>query len=85
MVCIGRRFEFQADHFAKCLNKSEHLKTSLIKLHKDNLTFPMSDWLYSTWHFSHPPLLERLRALDKEHEHDDHDHDHHHHHDKKSK
>lgn len=66
MVYIGRKFEFQADKFAKNLNKSEYLKSSLIKLHKDNLSFPMCDWLYSACHYSHPPLLERLKALDSD-------------------
>ena len=64
LTTLSRKFEFQADAFAKNLNKATHLKSSLIKLHKDNLTFPISDWLYSAWHFSHPPLLERLQALD---------------------
>jgi STE24 endopeptidase len=63
MTWIGRRFEFQADAFAKSLDKTEHLKSSLIKLHIDNLSFPVVDWLYSTWHYSHPPLIERLEAL----------------------
>ena len=74
MTMLSRRFEFQADEFAKCLGKSKFLKSSLIKLHVDNLSFPYSDPLYSSWHFSHPPLLERLRALDDHH----HDHDHQH-------
>jgi STE24 endopeptidase len=64
MTLLSRRFEFQADAFAKGLNKTQWLKTALVKLQKDNLSFPMSDWLYSTWHFSHPPVLERLAALD---------------------
>jgi STE24 endopeptidase len=64
MIALGRRFEFQADAFAKSLGKSDYLKSSLIKLHKDNLSFPLCDWLYSACHYSHPPLLERLRALD---------------------
>lgn len=64
MTQLTRRFEFQADAFAKQLGKTEHLKTGLVKLYKDNLSFPLCDWLYSTWHYSHPPLLERLRALD---------------------
>lgn len=63
MTWIGRQFEFQADQFAKELGKRDYLKSSLIKLHKDNLSFPVADWLYSMWHYSHPPLLERLRAL----------------------
>ena len=64
MITLSRKFEFQADAFAKKLDKTKYLKSSLIKLHKDNLSFPMSDWLYSEWHYSHPPLLERLQALD---------------------
>lgn len=66
LTCICRRFEFQADAFAKSLGKRDYLRTSLIKLQTDNLSFPLSDWLYSTWHFSHPPLLERLAALNDE-------------------
>ena len=65
MTMLSRHFEFQADAFAKALKKAEDLKSSLIKLNKDNLGFPVADWLYSTWHYSHPPLIERLRALDK--------------------
>lgn len=63
MTALCRRFEFQADAFAKSLDKAKYLKSSLVKLHKDNLSFPVTDWLYSTWHYSHPPLIERLKAL----------------------
>jgi STE24 endopeptidase len=63
MTWLSRRFEFQADAFAKSLGKQVFLKSSLIKLHIDNLSFPVVDWLYSTWHYSHPPLIERLEAL----------------------
>ena len=66
MTCIGRRFEFQADEFAKGLVKRDFLKSGLIKTYNDNLSFPIDDWLYSTWHYSHPPLLERLRALNED-------------------
>ncbi|KAI8752907.1 CAAX prenyl protease 1 [Biomphalaria glabrata] len=60
---ITRQFEFQADAFARGKNRSASLRSALIKLNEDNLSFPLSDWLYSAWHFSHPPLLDRLRAL----------------------
>ncbi|KAK0044572.1 CAAX prenyl protease 1 [Biomphalaria pfeifferi] len=60
---ITRQFEFQADAFARGKNRSVSLRSALIKLNEDNLSFPLSDWLYSAWHFSHPPLLDRLRAL----------------------
>lgn len=65
-VIIGRKFEFEADRFAKILGHGSALKTALIKLQKDNLGYPLYDKLYSGWHHTHPPLLERLEAIDKE-------------------
>lgn len=65
MTVISRRFEFQADAFAKKLGRAEKLRYALVKLEKDNLSFPVVDWLYSTWYHSHPPLLERIAALRK--------------------
>ncbi|XP_078485930.1 CAAX prenyl protease 1 homolog [Ciona intestinalis] len=64
MHILSRRFEFQADEFAVNLGKREKLKSALLKLFKDNLAFPVADWMYSARHYSHPPLLERLRAMD---------------------
>ncbi|XP_035388759.1 CAAX prenyl protease 1 homolog [Electrophorus electricus] len=63
LTVLSRRFEFQADAFARDMGRSAELHSALIKLNKDNLGFPVADWLFSTWHYSHPPLLERLRAL----------------------
>lgn len=65
MTWLSRRFEFQADAFAKSLKRASDLRSALIKLNSDNLGFPVADWLFSTWRYSHPPLLERLRALQK--------------------
>uniref|UniRef100_A0AAR2IQG1 CAAX prenyl protease n=1 Tax=Pygocentrus nattereri TaxID=42514 RepID=A0AAR2IQG1_PYGNA len=63
LTVLSRRFEFQADAFARGMGRSAELYSALIKLNKDNLGFPVADWLFSMWHYSHPPLLERLRAL----------------------
>ncbi|KAL2098814.1 hypothetical protein ACEWY4_005294 [Coilia grayii] len=63
LTVLSRRFEFQADAFAKAMGRASELYSALIKLNKDNLGFPVADWLFSMWHYSHPPLLERLRAL----------------------
>ncbi|KAJ0008983.1 hypothetical protein NQD34_016398, partial [Periophthalmus magnuspinnatus] len=63
LTVLSRRFEFQADAFARNMGKASELYSALIKLNKDNLGFPVADWLFSMWHYSHPPLLERLRAL----------------------
>lgn len=65
LTCLSRRFEFQADAFAIKLEKAEPLKKALVQLNKDNLGFPIYDHLYSAWHHSHPPLLERIERLDK--------------------
>jgi len=63
MTLLSRRFEFQADEFGKNLGYASQLQSALAKLHKENLGFPVCDKLYSAYHYSHPPLLERLRAL----------------------
>ncbi|XP_046403597.1 CAAX prenyl protease 1 homolog [Ischnura elegans] len=65
LTVLSRRFEFQADAFATKLGHAEALGAALIKLNSDNLGFPVNDPLYSMWHHSHPPLLERLNALKK--------------------
>lgn len=65
MTWLSRKFEFQADAFAKALGRAQDLGSALIKLNKDNLGFPLADKLFSMWHFSHPPLLERLQAIKK--------------------
>jgi len=64
MTALSRRFEFQADDFAvKLFKRSDKLQSALIKLNNDNLGFPIFDWLYSAWHHSHPPIIERLAVL----------------------
>jgi Zn-dependent protease with chaperone function len=63
VIQLVRHFEYQADGFAKSLGYKDYLSTALTKLHKDNLSFPVADSLYSAFHHSHPTLLERLRAL----------------------
>lgn len=63
MTCVSRKFEFQADDFALKLGKAEPLERALLQLNKDNLGFPVNDDLYSIWHHSHPPLLERISVL----------------------
>ncbi|KAI9789783.1 MAG: hypothetical protein M1816_005824 [Peltula sp. TS41687] len=60
---ISRRFEFQADEFAVKLGYTTELARSLIKLQIQNLSTMDADWLYATYHYSHPILPERLGAL----------------------
>lgn len=64
MNILSRRFEFQADDFARGLGYEEPLARSLIKLQIQNLSTMDADWLFANYHFSHPILTERLKALD---------------------
>jgi len=62
---LSRAFEFEADRFAKNLGYGEELKSGLVKLHLKNLGNMNPDRWYSTYHYSHPPLVERLEAIGK--------------------
>lgn len=63
---LSRRFEFQADEFAARLrpNFAPSLRAGLIKLQKENKGAYNPDPLYSAYHYSHPPLIERLTAIE---------------------
>jgi len=63
MNILSRRYEFQADAFAAELGFSADLARSLIKLQIQNLSTMDADWMYASYHFSHPILSERLGAL----------------------
>ncbi|KAI9809838.1 MAG: hypothetical protein M1825_000271 [Sarcosagium campestre] len=63
MNILSRRYEFQADEFAVKLGYSTQLARSLIKLQVQNLSTMDADWMYASYHFSHPILPERLGAL----------------------
>lgn len=65
LLWVSRCCESQADGFAGSLGLASHLRTALIKVHRDNLLFPVHDWLYSMSYYHHPSLLDRLRQLDK--------------------
>jgi STE24 endopeptidase len=63
MNILSRRYEFQADEFAQGLGYSTKLASSLIKLQIQNLSTMDADWMYASYHFSHPILTERLGAI----------------------
>jgi len=58
-----RRCEFAADKFACDLGKSKKLQSALCKIYLENLGAMSPDPWYSLYHYSHPPLVERLTAL----------------------
>lgn len=63
MNILSRKFEFEADKFAKDLGYTNELARSLIKLQVQNLSTMDADWMYASYHYSHPILAERLGAL----------------------
>ena len=63
MNILSRKFEFEADKFALDLGYKQELAKSLIKLQVQNLSTMDADWMYATYHYSHPILAERLTAL----------------------
>ncbi|CAL9075614.1 unnamed protein product [Musa acuminata var. zebrina] len=62
---VSRTFEFQADAFAKKLGYAKALRAGLIKLQEENLSAMNTDPWYSAYHYSHPPLVERLSAIEE--------------------
>ncbi|NRA44918.1 MAG: M48 family metallopeptidase [Oligoflexales bacterium] len=61
---ISRKNEFAADAFGLEHTESpDHLPTALLKLSESNHSMPLVHPWYSTFYHSHPPLLERLNAL----------------------
>lgn len=64
--CLSRRHERQADRFAcKLTGNPESLATSLIKLSKGNLSNLHPHPLYAAFHYSHPPVVQRIREIRK--------------------
>jgi len=58
-----RKFEYQADNFAKNHNYSQELISSLKKLSLNNLSNLTPHKLNVILNYSHPPLLERIKNL----------------------
>lgn len=63
---FSRRHERQADRFAcELTDNPESLASSLIKLSKDNLSNLHPHPLYAKFHYSHPPVVQRIREIRK--------------------
>lgn len=65
MNLFSRKFEYQADDYAKNTYKAEPLITSLKKLSKNSLSNLTPHKAYVFMHYSHPTLLERIENLKK--------------------
>jgi STE24 endopeptidase len=62
---LSRKNEYQADSFAWENFKPEKLKNALIKLSRNNLSNLRPHKYYEFFHYSHPTVLKRLKALDE--------------------
>tara|TARA_B100001057_G_scaffold432200_1_gene460174 strand:- start:1757 stop:3013 length:1257 start_codon:yes stop_codon:yes gene_type:complete len=59
----SRKNEFEADAYAKETFNGDDLSLALKKLSVDSLSNIYPHPLYVFFHYSHPPLIQRLRAL----------------------
>lgn len=61
---FSRRHEIEADRYSKDLAQDpQAMVSSLVKLSKDNLSNLHPHPLYVKFHYSHPPVLERIRRI----------------------
>jgi STE24 endopeptidase len=63
MSLLSRKNEFQADAYAKETYCGQALSNALKKLSVDSLSNLYPHPAYVFFHYSHPPLLQRLKAL----------------------
>ena len=63
MNILSRKFEYQADDFAKNTFSATPLITSLKKLSKNSLSNLTPHPAYVFMHYSHPPLIARIKNL----------------------
>ena len=65
MNILSRKNEFEADEYAKLTYDGNALSLALKKLSVDSLSNLYPHPLYVFVHYSHPPLIKRLDALNK--------------------
>jgi len=58
-----RSWEYQADRYAVKLGRGEKLATGLEKLSKEEKSNLDPDPMYANYHYSHPPIVIRLKEI----------------------
>lgn len=64
MNVFSRKNEYEADNYAATTYEAEPLREALIQLHEHNLSNLTPHPLYVFFNYSHPTLLQRLKALE---------------------
>ena len=65
MNMLSRKNEYEADDYARSTYDGKALQLALKKLSVDSLSNLYPHPWYVFMHYSHPPLLKRLEALNK--------------------
>lgn len=63
---VTRVCEYQADRFSVAINRGQDLLNGLIQIYKDNKGDPDPDHIYALFNHTHPNLLQRADAIQKE-------------------
>ncbi|WP_104696866.1 MULTISPECIES: M48 family metallopeptidase [unclassified Helicobacter] len=61
---FSRKAEYNADNFSANLFSKSTLANALVRIVNENKAFPYSHPLYVFFYYTHPPLLDRLKALE---------------------
>ena len=60
---LTRKYEYEADAFAQKHGKGDELVNALKKLSADSLSNLTPDPLFVSYHYSHPTLVQRIKAI----------------------
>ncbi len=63
MGVVSRHNEYRADEYGSECQSKEVLASALKKLANENKSFPKSSEVFKFFYHTHPPLIDRLRAL----------------------
>ncbi len=66
MGYVSRKYEYAADQMGSKLGGESgeiELANALVKLVAENKSFPLSHPVYIFFHYTHPPVIERLKIL----------------------
>lgn len=64
LMSLSRRHENEADRFScELTGNTQGMVSTLVKLSRDNLSNLYPHPLYVIFHYSHPPVLERIREI----------------------